>query len=148
MYLLTSLQSSLGPDLSRFGGTVLKPNIFHWLADAEVHLPTVQTWHSCGKCEDELLTSEGWRKPKEIGIAEGMVAIAYENRYAVYSRVFQFLKYHLWTGFICICDLSKCNDRWCCTTPLAAYRIEYARTTTRNGCLPQGLRAFGLERQG
>lgn len=95
MYLPTSLQSSLGPDLSRFGGTVLKPNIFRWLADAEVHLPTVQTWDSWGKRKDELLTSEGWRKLQEIGIAEGMVAIAYENRYAEYSRVYQFLKYHL-----------------------------------------------------
>lgn len=27
-----------------------------------------------------------------------MVAIAYENKYAEHSRVYQFLKYHLWTG--------------------------------------------------
>ena len=32
------------------------------------------------------------------GIAEGMVAIAYENKNAQHSRIYQFLKYHLWTG--------------------------------------------------
>ncbi|KAG8526758.1 uncharacterized protein KY384_008187 [Bacidia gigantensis] len=33
-----------------------------------------------------------------MGIAEGMVAIPYENTYGEYSRTYQFLKYYLWTG--------------------------------------------------
>lgn len=47
---------------------------------------------------DNLITSEGWRKLSAIGIAEGMVAIPYEGEYGPYSRVYQFLKYHLWSG--------------------------------------------------
>ena len=47
---------------------------------------------------DNLITSEGWRKLSAIGIAEGMVAIPYESEYGPYSRVYQFLKYHLWSG--------------------------------------------------
>ena len=34
-----------------------------------------------------------------MGIAEGIVAIPYEDEYVRYSRVYQFLKYHLWTGY-------------------------------------------------
>lgn len=33
-----------------------------------------------------------------MGISEGIVSIAYENAYGEYSRLYQFLKYHLWTG--------------------------------------------------
>ena len=33
-----------------------------------------------------------------MGIAEGIVAITYENEYAEHSRLYQFFKYHLWTG--------------------------------------------------
>ena len=44
------------------------------------------------------MTSEGWRKLQDLGIAEGMVAIGYENQFGAYSRLYQFLKYHLWTA--------------------------------------------------
>ena len=92
------MQSAVAPKLSRFGATVLEPKILRWLADAETHPPRAYSWNIWGKRADELITSEGWRKLQSLGIAEGMVAIPYENRYAEYSRVHQFLKYHLWTG--------------------------------------------------
>ena len=44
------------------------------------------------------MTSEGWRKLQDLGIAEGIVAIGYENQFGAYSRLYQFLKYHLWTA--------------------------------------------------
>lgn len=52
--------------------------------------------------KDEIITSEGWRRLQEIGIAEGMVAIPYENEYGMYSRVYQFLKLGLAMLFRCI----------------------------------------------
>ena len=45
-----------------------------------------------------MVTSEGWRNLQDLGISEGIVAIAYENDHLEYSRLYQFLKYHLWTG--------------------------------------------------
>ena len=44
------------------------------------------------------MTSEGWRNLQALGIEEGMIAIAYENSQAEYSQLYQFSKYHLWSG--------------------------------------------------
>lgn len=41
---------------------------------------------------DELVTSEGWRNLQDLGISEGIVAIAYEKRFGALDRVHQFLK--------------------------------------------------------
>lgn len=77
---------------------MLQSKVTRWTADAETHPPTLQSWDIWGKRKDELITSEGWRNLQDMGIAEGIVAIAYENQYAQHSRTLQFLKYHLWTG--------------------------------------------------
>lgn len=98
VYLPAALQQSLTPDLSRFGSRVLDPRVLAHLADAERNTPTVQTWDSFGHRVDNLITSEGWRSLSAMGIAEGIVAIPYENEYGAYSRVYQFLKYQLWSG--------------------------------------------------
>lgn len=92
------MQKSLAPDLSGFGSRVLEPRLLALTADAERNQPQVQTWDAFGHRVDKLLTSEGWRKLSAIGIAEGIVAIPYEAEYGPYSRVYQFLKYHLWSG--------------------------------------------------
>ena len=97
-YLPGSVQSSIAEDLGQCGDSVLCPEVLRWTADAEAHPPTLHSWDIWGKRRDELITSEGWRRLQAMGIKEGMVAIAYENGYAEYSRVYQFLKYHLWTG--------------------------------------------------
>ncbi|KAL9614590.1 MAG: hypothetical protein Q9167_000959 [Letrouitia subvulpina] len=97
-YVPSSVRSLISPDLSSFGARVLHPRVLRWIADAEAHPPTVNCWDVWGKREDELVTSEGWRKLQEMGISEGIVSIAYENAHGEYSRLYQFLKYHLWTG--------------------------------------------------
>lgn len=98
VYLPPSLQQSVSPDLSRFGARVLEPRLLAYTADAERNTPSVQTWDTFGHRVDKLVTTEGWRALSAIGIAEGIVAIPYENEYGPYSRVYQFLKYHLWSG--------------------------------------------------
>ena len=98
VYLPHEVQSSITTDLSQCGASVLKPEVLRWTADGEACPPTLHSWDVWGKRSDELVTSQGWRTLQEQGIKEGMVAIAYENGYAEHSRVYQFLKYHLWTG--------------------------------------------------
>lgn len=97
-YIPSLIRSLISPDLCSFGARVLHPKVLRWTADAEAHPPTVNCWDVWGRREDELVTSEGWRNLQEMGISEGIVSIAHENAYGKYSRLYQFLKYHLWTG--------------------------------------------------
>lgn len=76
---------------------MLQPDVLALVADAERNVPFVKTWDSFGHRQDALVTSAGWRQLTALGIREGIVAIAYENRYGASSRVYQFLKYLLWS---------------------------------------------------
>ena len=98
MFLPNDIKSSISNDLSTFGTTVLEQKVLDWTADAEAHPPRLEAWDIWGKRQDRLITSEGWRNLQALGISEGIVAIAYEKRYNEYSRLYQFLKYHIWTG--------------------------------------------------
>jgi hypothetical protein len=72
---------------------VLSRQVLGFVADAERHPPFLKTWDTFGVRRDELVTSEGWRALQRIGIEEGMVAVAYERREGMWSRVHQFVKY-------------------------------------------------------
>ncbi|MCJ1305689.1 hypothetical protein MMC08_008505 [Hypocenomyce scalaris] len=98
LHLPSTIHCQIEPDLSSFGRQVLTPEILNYVADAEKNPPFLRTWDTWGKRVDELVTSEGWRKLQDMGIAAGMVAIPYENKQGEYSRFYQFAKYHLWTG--------------------------------------------------
>ena len=98
MFLSDAARSSVQNDLSGFGTTVLNQRILSWVADAETHPPRLEAWDVWGKRQDQLVASEGWRNLQDLGISEGIIAIPYENKYSQYSRLYQFLKYHLWTG--------------------------------------------------
>lgn len=84
-------------DLTRFSTLVTTPQIRNWCADAERNIPYVRHWDSWGRRVDELITTEGWRKLQDLGISEGIVAIGHEATYGQHSRVYQFLKYYIWT---------------------------------------------------
>jgi hypothetical protein len=71
VYLPSNIQSSVFPDLSRFGAVVLSKKVLRWVADAEKNPPFLRSWDTWGKRTDELVTSEGWRNLQELGIAEG-----------------------------------------------------------------------------
>ena len=98
VYLPARVRDDVFPDLLRFGSLVITSQILSYVSDAETHTPHLKTWDSWGRRIDHLVTSEGWRRLQELGIREGIVAIAHENAHAEASRVVQFLKYHIWTG--------------------------------------------------
>jgi alkylation response protein AidB-like acyl-CoA dehydrogenase len=98
LFLPKEILDDVSPDLASFGAKVLSPQVLSWVLDAERNTPYVKTLDSWGRRRDELITSEGWRNLQAFGIAEGMVAIPYENKYAEYSRVYHFAKYALWCG--------------------------------------------------
>lgn len=93
VYLPSTVRSAIEPDLSRFGQEVLTAKVLDWVADAEKNPPFLRTWDTWGRRRDELVTSAGWRNLQDMGIAEGMVAIAYERKLAEHSRLYQFIKF-------------------------------------------------------
>lgn len=92
VYLPSEVSKITDPELANFGDKVISPQVLTWTGDAERNIPYLRTWDSLGKRKDELVTSEGWRNLQELGISQGIVAIAYENRHGSFSRVHQFLK--------------------------------------------------------
>ncbi|KAK6367491.1 hypothetical protein LTR64_007467 [Lithohypha guttulata] len=98
LFLPQQVRNVIAPDMSNFGAKVLSPQVLSWVSDAERNLPYVKQFDSWGRRRDELFTSEGWRNLQALGIAEGMVAIPYENQFREYSRVYHFAKYALWCG--------------------------------------------------
>lgn len=100
LYLPSPIPSSISDDLLRFSHLVLSKRILGYVADAEKNTPFLKPLTSFGveNKEDSLITSEGWRQLQEIGIREGIVALAYEESSRWNPRVYQFIKYHIWTG--------------------------------------------------
>ncbi|KAH0538923.1 hypothetical protein FGG08_004514 [Glutinoglossum americanum] len=99
LYLPASILSTIQSDFSSFGERVLSCRVLGWVSDAEQNPPFVRTHDTWGRRKDELVTSEGWKRLQDLGIAEGMVAAGYETgKFAEFSRVVQFGKYHLWAG--------------------------------------------------
>ncbi|EME50313.1 hypothetical protein DOTSEDRAFT_85500 [Dothistroma septosporum NZE10] len=96
-YLPNSVQQEITPDLRRFSTLVTTPQIRDWCADAEKNVPYVRHWDSWGRRIDELITAEGWKNLQSLGFREGIVAIGHEATYGQHSRVYQFLKYHIWS---------------------------------------------------
>ena len=98
LFLPAEIIASVQPELSAFSQRVLSPQVLHWLKDSEQNPPHLETWDTWGRRKDELITSNGWQQLQAMGIREGIVAIPYECRFKQYSRLYQFLKYQLWSA--------------------------------------------------
>ncbi|CUA76177.1 pH-response regulator protein RIM20 [Yarrowia lipolytica CLIB122] [Rhizoctonia solani] len=64
-----------------------------------VEPPTLVQYDQFGQRIDQLKTSEGWRRLKQVAAKEGMVSIAYDRATCgPLARVLMFIKTCLWTG--------------------------------------------------
>ncbi|NXY84944.1 ACD11 dehydrogenase, partial [Alcedo cyanopectus] len=85
-------------DLERFGNRLLKQiKPLGW--ECELNPPVFWQFDAWGRRVDHILTSSAWRRMKEISAEEGLVAEAYERRYANWSRLYQAAKLYLFSTF-------------------------------------------------
>ncbi|NWH75069.1 ACD11 dehydrogenase, partial [Piaya cayana] len=107
-YLKTHLPpkvlEEVNQDLERFGNRILteiKP--LGW--ECELNPPVFQQYDAWGQRVDRILTCSAWKRIKEIAAEEGLIAEAYERRYANWSRLHQAAKLYLFSscsgGFSC-----------------------------------------------
>ena len=55
----------------------------------EADPPRLRRYDAWGNRVDRLITGEAWKRMKSVSASEGLIAIAYERKYARWSRLFQ-----------------------------------------------------------
>nr|XP_008113260.1 PREDICTED: acyl-CoA dehydrogenase family member 11 [Anolis carolinensis] len=84
-------------DLDRFGARVTKEIDFLG-RECELHPPRLLTFDPWGQRKDQLLTCAAWKQMKKVAAEEGLVAMAYERKYAQWSRLVQISKLFLFAA--------------------------------------------------
>jgi alkylation response protein AidB-like acyl-CoA dehydrogenase len=99
--------------LHRLARLALDPRVLAHAIDAETNPPVLRQLTTFGQenRNDPLWTTAGWQRLKEIGYAEGVVAVAYsqaEETAHLNRRVYEFALGHLWgvTGSMTGCPMS------------------------------------------
>ncbi|CAE6472279.1 unnamed protein product [Rhizoctonia solani] len=91
-----SSHATVVQELTRFGDDI---NGYIRDLGKYVEPPTLIQYDPFGQRIDQLRTSEGWRRLKQVAAQEGMVSIAYDRAtYGPLARVLMFIKTCLWTG--------------------------------------------------
>ena len=87
--------SEIEPALCRIGGLAAS----EWLAldaAAEANPPRLVPYDPWGRRVDTIETSDAWRALDRIAAEEGLVAIGYERKHGVFSRIDQFARMYLY----------------------------------------------------
>ncbi|KAL1655153.1 hypothetical protein SLS61_002465 [Didymella pomorum] len=99
--------------LHRLARVALDPRILAHATDAETNHPVLRALTTFGQenRNDPLWTTSGWQRLKEIGYAEGVVAVAYSQSAElahINKRIYEFGLGHLWsvTGTMTGCPMS------------------------------------------
>ncbi|ORY04992.1 acyl-CoA dehydrogenase/oxidase C-terminal [Basidiobolus meristosporus CBS 931.73] len=129
---------SITPDLARFGGRVVE-DILQCGNNIEENQPKLKQYDHWSRRVDELTTSEGWRRMHDIAAEEGLVAIAYERKYAEFSRLYQFTKIYLFapSSSIYDCPLSMTDGAARVIELIGDNELKeevYPRLTSRDPC--------------
>ncbi|KAH7073464.1 hypothetical protein BKA63DRAFT_566657 [Paraphoma chrysanthemicola] len=95
----------------RIARVSLDPAVLVHATDAETNHPVLRPLTTFGEenKNDPLWTTTGWQRLKEIGYAEGVVAVAYDKSKTTYNRrIHEFILGHLWssTGTMTGCPMS------------------------------------------
>ncbi|XP_008280252.1 uncharacterized protein LOC103357459 [Stegastes partitus] len=83
-------------DLCAFGERVAK-EVDGWGRECEVNPPRLVHFDPWGRRVDHIVTSEAWKRMKELSAQEGLVAIGYERAFGEWSRVYQMSKLYIFS---------------------------------------------------
>lgn len=83
-------------DLRQFGEKVAT-NIHQLHIECEKNEPILEPYDAWGNRVDKLVTCNAWKQMKRISAEEGLIAIPYENKFSIYSRLYQIYKLYLFT---------------------------------------------------
>lgn len=99
--------------LHKIARVALDPQVLTYATDAETNHPVIRPLTTFGQenRNDPLWTTSGWQRLKEIGYAEGVVAVAYSQSpetARINRRIYEFGLNHLWsvTGTMTGCPMS------------------------------------------
>lgn len=99
--------------LHKVARIALDPRVLVHATDAETNHPVLRSLTTFGQenRNDPLWTTSGWQRLKEIGYAEGVVAVAYSqspDTAHINQRIYSFSLNHLWspTGTMTGCPMS------------------------------------------
>ena len=99
-YLKSSLPEAVFLQIKNHLETIGAKAAGEWLdfaADAEKNQPVLKNFSPWGERIDEIELSAGWKKLESAAATEGIVAAAYENKYAEFSRVYQMALLYLFS---------------------------------------------------
>ncbi|KAJ4379017.1 hypothetical protein N0V86_005894 [Didymella sp. IMI 355093] len=110
---LPSNRAIVTSHLHRVARIALDPRVLAHATDAETNQPVLRSLTTFGQenRNDPLWTTSGWQRLKEIGYAEGVVAVAYSQSPElahINKRIYEFGLGHLWsvTGTMTGCPMS------------------------------------------
>lgn len=69
------------PELEQFGWRVAG-DIYRLQRECEASPPRLERYDAWGQRVDKIVTSPAWKQMKNISAEEGLIAIAYERKYA------------------------------------------------------------------
>ena len=96
LYLSPHHLQNAHAELHCLGQRVIGREMLDACQDAETHTPFVEEYDSFGNRVSRLRTAAGWKYMKTIAAEEGIVATAYERKYAEQSRIVQFAKVYIY----------------------------------------------------
>jgi alkylation response protein AidB-like acyl-CoA dehydrogenase len=101
-YLSPETQQQTESLLCDFSRKVISPQVGAYVTEAEANPPHLtrgfDVWGNATPAHQHMVTSEGWRKLKEVGVEAGILAIPYEGRYGAQSRTVQSFLILLFAG--------------------------------------------------
>ncbi|KAK6520278.1 hypothetical protein TWF506_000556 [Arthrobotrys conoides] len=158
LYLQRLIQAYLPAELSQasgasspvalfrdIGAKAVEPEIFRWIDDAEKNKPYVEELTTFGKPKGVLHTAAGWKELGKMAAREGIIQIAYEDKYGPYKRIVQFTKYYIYcpSSAIYTCPLAmtdaaarvfelQLKNASLSTTKRSVFQDAYDNLTTRD----------------
>lgn len=139
-------------DLCAFGERVAK-EVDGWGRECEVNPPRLVHFDPWGRRVDHIVTSEAWRRMKDLSAREGLVAIGYERSFGEWSRVYQMSKLYIYcpSSGLYTCPLAMTDGAAKVIQSIGvSWPVEeaYSRLTTRQPELFWTSGQWMTERQG